>query len=99
METDPAPLCQWKQWEDSGPLPPTVVWANACDDRWQVEVVRLEGDGYLAQLRIFDRPNGEGTGNLMHTENVGLAYAARFGPDIDDVKRWEQITTDWVDAQ
>jgi hypothetical protein len=30
---------------------------------------------------------------------VGLAFGARFGPDIDDVATWQKMAIDIVDGQ
>jgi hypothetical protein len=38
------------------------------------------------------------TGEVLHDAEVGLAYDARFGPDVDDVGHWQQIALKAIDA-
>jgi hypothetical protein len=66
-----------------------VVWNSTLDGRYKVTVVRT--GRYQADLSIQD---GE---QILHGESVGLAYDALFGPDVDDVDRWQQIAVNFVD--
>lgn len=38
-------------------------------------------------------------GHELMREDVGLAYGARFGPDVDDVAMWQELVTTWIDGQ
>lgn len=49
-------------------------------------------DGYQAHLRVHDRD-----GTLVHEQVVGVAYQARFGPDMADVVSWQNIAIDVID--
>lgn len=65
------------------------VWATTLDDKYSVTVTREAP--YRGILRI-----AEG-GKVLHTETVGLMYDALFGPDVDDVARWQEIAVRFVD--
>lgn len=34
---------------------------------------------------------------LIHSQEVNVSYGAQFGPDIDDIRLWQHISTDAVD--
>lgn len=87
-------------WDSEEGFAESVVWWSRLDDRWQVEVRRADDDpeydpGYRGELLIFDHTNND---RLVHSEHVGLAYGARFGPDVDDVNFWQQRTVELVDG-
>lgn len=61
-----------------------VVWSATVDDgKFLAQVMRT--GAYTGQLTVTV---GEGGKVLLDIE-VGLAYEAIFGPDIDDVARWQ----------
>ena len=66
-----------------------VVWNSTLDGRYTLTVVRT--GPYRAELSIHDGDQ------VLHREGVGLAYDALFGPDVDDVYRWQQIAVKFVD--
>jgi hypothetical protein len=69
-----------------------VVWENTVDDNeYQCKVTRLDGDGYRGMLTVTN------DGEVIHQEEVGLAYAARFGPDMDDVATWQDRVVQVID--
>lgn len=72
------------RWDDAKSAHPDLVWWSRLDTRYQVEVqrrTRLSGT-----LCLFER-----SGELVHSRPVSLTLGARFGPDIDDVWRWQQM--------
>lgn len=66
-----------------------VVWSSTLDKRYTVTVTRTPP--YRGELSICDGDQG------LHVESVGLAYDSLFGPDVDDVCRWQEIAADFVD--
>ncbi|MGA2728451.1 MAG: hypothetical protein ABSE96_11590 [Terracidiphilus sp.] len=68
-----------------------VVWNSNLDGRYTVTVIRTEP--YRGDLSIHDRDQ------LLHRESVGLAYGALFGPDVDDIGRWQKIAEDFIDKR
>lgn len=66
-----------------------IIWTSTLDGRYTVAVRRLaESRG---ELTIHDGDK------LLHREEVGLAYGAIFGPDVDDLGKWQDIATKVVD--
>lgn len=65
-----------------------VVWWSRLDGRYQVEVLRDHDNTSAATLTIYDHANYDG---VVHSEQVGLAYGAVFGPDVGDVNEWKAI--------
>ena len=77
---------------------PNVVWENTVDQgAWHCKVVRVvrDGDGYTGHLTV----TRVGDGEVILSREVGLAYGAMFGPDIDDLHYWEQTCIEAIDAQ
>jgi hypothetical protein len=71
------------------------AWEQTADDgrfRCWVEY-DAEGDGYSGTLHVEVVETGE----LLTTEKVGIAYAARFGPDVDDVAMWQENSVKAID--
>jgi hypothetical protein len=66
-----------------------IVWNSTLDKRYRVTVTRT--GPYRGELSICDGDQA------LHVESVGLAYDALFGPDVDDVHRWQEIAVDFVD--
>lgn len=66
------------------------VWEATLDDRYECQVIRTE-DPYKGILLIHD-----GTREILR-EEVGLSYAAQFGPDVDDVQLWQDMCIQAVD--
>jgi len=68
------------------------VWKTRLDDKYDVKVVEYNtGSKTLAELEIY-----EGDAEI-HTEATTLSYGAVFGPDVDDVARWQERAIEVVD--
>lgn len=67
-----------------------LVWTSLLDDRYTVAVRRTRP--YAGELTIT-----EGDSVLFRKE-VGLAYDALFGPDVDDVATWQDLAVRFVDG-
>jgi hypothetical protein len=85
----PKPLANW---EDNNSTHENLVWWTRLDDRYQVEVHR--NPSTRPQLLVFDR---EQDMEVVHSEDVTLAYDARFGPDVDDVIQWQECVINVID--
>jgi hypothetical protein len=83
-------------WESQEPFDSNarVVWWSRVDDRYQVEVQRVDKSN--GQLCIFDHVNND---VLIFEEPVALSYGAAFGPDVDDVDEWREIVLNAIDAR
>lgn len=73
---------------------PLFIWDQTVDDgRFRCTV---EGTGdYRGVLRVFGP--GDPPEKLLERE-VGLAYGARFGPDVADVADWQEWSIVAIDA-
>ena len=82
-------------WDSNDPFDPdgVIVWWSRLDNRYQVEVRRV--DERAAILRIFDHTRSD---HLIHEESVGLSYGAIFGPDVADVAEWQERAMRVVDS-
>lgn len=71
----------------------TPIWTAILDDRYDVRVTRGETphQGLLVVRDSF-------TDRVLLSEPVLLSYAAMFGPDIDDVRAWQERAIAIVDA-
>ncbi|MEH6807098.1 MAG: hypothetical protein V7697_29065 [Rhodococcus erythropolis] len=67
-----------------------IVWWSRLDGRYQVEVIRDPESSSRATLTIYDHSEDDA---VVHTLQVGLAYGAVFGPDIEDVRAWREISS------
>ena len=72
---------------------PRIVWHAILDHRYLIEVQRT-GER-TAELFIFDQHNNN---QELLRESVPLYYGAPFGPDVEDVCRWEERCANFVDA-
>ncbi|MDO8572123.1 MAG: hypothetical protein Q7R79_05580 [bacterium] len=84
------PLAPW-DYEDTGVS--NLVWFARLDKKYQVEVQRT-GE-YSAVLCIFDHTNND---RLLVSYDVGLAYGAQFGPDVGDVRQWQEKVINFIDT-
>jgi len=66
-----------------------TVWSSTLDDRFTVEVIWTAP--YRGELTISDGAT------VLYREPVGLSYNAQFGPDIDDVRSWQESAIAFVD--
>lgn len=70
-----------------------VVWDETLDNgAYRSVVQRDDNEAYTGWLVVIDD-----NGNVLHREAVPLAYAARFGPDVDDVHTWMERTVEVID--
>lgn len=73
---------------------PHVVYENTVDDQtWAVNVTRLKP--YVGILTVTKMDTDE----VIYQQNVGIAYDAAFGPDVDDVEAWQQIALNAIDKE
>ena len=72
------------------------------DNAWESTVdngrfhcwVKQYDDGYTGMLTIEVTETKE----VIFSENVGVSYAARFGPDVADVDLWQSMCIERIDA-
>ena len=64
-----------------------IIWENTLDNRYICSVIRINKRG--GNLRIVENS----TGRELLNQDVGLLYGAQFGPDIEDVNKWQSICT------
>ena len=73
---------------------PMYAWEQAVDDgRFRCWVEQNE-DGYSGVLHVEVVADGI----PLLEEKVGIAYAARFGPDVDDVADWQAKSISAINA-
>jgi hypothetical protein len=82
------------EWDSQQVIAGDVIWWSRLDGRYQVEVHRDPKDEYGAQLHIFDHGDDD---KLLRSEPVRVAYGAPFGPDMDDVVRWQEKAVAFLD--
>lgn len=71
-----------------------VVWENTIDQgAWGCKVVR--GGAMKGQLSVWNVATGE----VILDKEVGLAYDAIFGPDVDDLAQWQGMILGAIDRQ
>ena len=68
-----------------------TIWSAKLDGKFTCSVVRINKRG--GNLAIVE----DATGRQLLNQDVGLLYGARFGPDIEDVQKWESICLAVVD--
>ena len=71
---------------------PNIVWTQRIDETYPVTVTRTAP--YLGLLQVWA---DEAKSAVIHQQSVGLMYDAMFGPDMDDVNEWMNVTTDVID--
>jgi hypothetical protein len=67
------------------------VWTNKVDNKYDVFVESGE-DGYKGVLVI------ELDGKELLREETSISYAARFGPDMEDVNIWSDRCISFIDS-
>jgi hypothetical protein len=67
------------------------IWEAELDGKYKCTVTRINKRG--GNLRVVETT----TGRELLDQDVGLLYGAPFGPDIDDVNKWQDICTSVVD--
>jgi hypothetical protein len=67
------------------------IWEADLDGRYKCTVTRINKRG--GNLRIVE----SATDRELLNQDVGLMYGAQFGPDIEDVNKWQDICVAVVD--
>ncbi len=68
------------------------IWEAQLDDRYDCTVTRInEAHGLLTVTDTTDK-------KILLSDEVTLAYGARFGPDVDDVAYWQERCVQAVDG-
>ena len=62
-----------------------TIWSAKLDGKFSCSVVRINKRG--GNLRMVETA----TGRELLNQDVGLLYGAQFGPDIEDVDKWQSI--------
>ena len=74
--------------------PNIVVWATVDQGKFLMVVTRNPAElGVTATLRVSLKETDE---ELLN-EQVGLAFGAVFGPDVDDLHEWQVKTITAID--
>jgi len=63
------------------------IWESELDNKFACSVVRINKRG--GNLRVVE----SATGRELLNQDVGLMYGAQFGPDVEDVAKWQSICT------
>jgi hypothetical protein len=71
------------------------VWDGVLDGKYLCHVDGYSDDWYEGVLTIRDKD----TDTILHAESVGIAYGARFGPDMDDVDEWTNLCINFIDKK
>jgi hypothetical protein len=74
---------------------PHYAWSSTVDDGKYFCCVEQDQDGYNGILIVTETA----TGTVILRATVGIAYAARFGPDVSDVERWQDMCIEAIDAR
>ena len=73
---------------------PDTCWESTVDmGRFRAWVTQ-DGDGYRGLLRVVVVEDG----TVILERDVAVSYAARFGPDMDDVATWQEIALEAIDT-
>ena len=67
------------------------IWEAELDDKYKCTVSRINKRG--GTLRVENKE----TNAVLLEQDVGLMYGAQFGPDIEDVEKWQSICVAVVD--
>jgi hypothetical protein len=81
-------------WTDDNSRHPLLVWWSRLDDRWQIEVQRT--GPYTGNFCIFDHANGD---KEILCEPTSFMYDAAYGPDVEDVAKWEDRGVQFIDHE
>ena len=68
-----------------------IIWESMLDGKFHCLVERINKRG--GSLKVYD----SGTYEVLLEQDVGLLYGAQFGPDVEDVAKWQSICTAVVD--
>ena len=67
------------------------IWEAELDGKYKCTVTRINKRG--GNLRIVETV----TERELLNQDVGLMYGAQFGPDVEDVAKWQDICVAVVD--
>ena len=67
------------------------IWQAELDGKFKCSVTRINKRG--GTLRVEDTESG----TTLLEQDVGLMYGAQFGPDVEDVEKWQSICVAVVD--
>ena len=67
------------------------IWKAELHDNYKCTVTRINKRG--GNLRIVETA----TERELLNQDVGLMYGAQFGPDVEDVAKWQDICVAVVD--
>lgn len=67
------------------------IWEAELDGKYKCTVTRINKRG--GNLRVVEST----TERELLNQDVGLLYGAQFGPDIEDVNKWQDICVAVVD--
>jgi len=67
------------------------IWEAELDGKYRCSVTRINKRG--GTLRVEDTESGK----MLLEQDVGLLYGAQFGPDVEDVEKWQGICVAVVD--
>ena len=67
------------------------VWNTELDDKYQVHVERIEP--YMGELVIMDGVKE------IYRKLIKLSYDVKFGPDIEDVRIWQDEVIRFIDEE
>jgi hypothetical protein len=67
------------------------IWQAELDGKYRCSVTRINKRG--GTLRVEDTESGK----MLLEQDVGLLYGAQFGPDVEDVEKWQGICVAVVD--
>jgi hypothetical protein len=70
-----------------------IIWESELDNKYMCSVIRINKRG--GNLRIVETV----TNKELLNQDVGLMYGAQFGPDIEDVEKWQSICVAVVDKE
>lgn len=68
-----------------------IIWESVLDNRYTCSVTRIAKRG--GNLKVVETS----TGRELLSQDVGLMYGATFGPDIEDLEKWQDICVAVVD--
>lgn len=70
-----------------------LIWESKLDKIYQCEVNRI--DEYKGILKVTNTENHF----VLLEQEVTLSYRSLFGPDVDDVAYWQDLSVQAVDNQ
>lgn len=68
-----------------------IIWESTLDKKYKIYVERVEP--YKGELVIKENDK------VLTIKAVTLTYDAKFGPDMDDIRTWEDLCINFIDNQ